>query len=341
MTISATHQREFLAAFLDHVDPENRQREIRTVFTYLVERSIAANGQPIFIPVREIIESIVEDGPKTEEAAKTCMSRIRKAVRDFQMTKHGRNLPVRADFQWGNQAVTFTHNIGERDHMHPEDQDNKTALVTKFWMPYFEGKPARIFYPEPLFFGDERESFMRNIKANVPEECGALDYLRPAGKLKALHPYVPVGIVRAMLRLNAYFTAHDTHLEASPLRPGVRFNEHNENLIVLGTAATFGIVSGLEISPPQRAHAVKTALALRPRHRPRTDAKHYIEPALMTRCNHLFRRNIITVLDAHYSPAVEAITRFLPANRRWKRSPQASKSMVNSPSTARRISMCS
>jgi hypothetical protein len=307
---SATHQREFLAAFLKYADPEERQREMRAVFTYLVERSIAANGEPVFIPVRELIEK-VEGGPKTEEAAKTCMSRIRKTVRRFVMTKQGRNLSVRGDFQWGNQAVLFTHNIGERDLAHPEDHEDKAALVTKFWMPYFEGKPARVFYAEPLFFRDDRESSLRNIKANVPEERGALDYLRTAGKLKPVHPYVPVGIVRAMLRLNSYFAAHGTHLEASPLRPGVRLNERNENLIVLSTAATFGVVSGLEINAPPQPRTAEAALSLRPRQRPRPDATHYVEPALMTRRNHLFRRNIITVLNAHYSPAVEAITRFL------------------------------
>jgi hypothetical protein len=309
MTISATYQREFLASFLDHVDPENRQREIRTVFTYLVERSIAANGQPIFIPVREIIESIVEDGPKTEEAAKTCMSRIHKAVRGFQMTKRGRSLPVRADFKWGNQAVAFTHNVGERDPVHADNRHDKAAVVTKFWMPYFEGKPARILYPEPLFFKDDRDTFLRNVKANSPEDRTLLQYVRPAGKLRPSHPYVPAGIVRAMLRLSCYFAAHDTLLEASPIRPGLRINERNENLIVLGTNATLALLSGLEVNAPQQKEGAKSPLKLRAR--PRPSATHRIEPALMTRRNHLFHRNIITVLDSYNSPAVEAVTRFL------------------------------
>lgn len=306
---SAAHQREFLAAFFKHADPEERQREMRAVFTYLVERSIAAGDEPVFVPVRELIEK-VESGPKTEEAAKTCMSRIRKAVRRFVTTKQGRSLPVRGDFHWGNQAVTFTQNLGERDYTHPEEAYG-TAIVTKFWAPYFEGKPARVFYPEPLFFRDGRDSIVRNIRANVPEERDVLTYLRPSGKLTPAHPYVPVGIVRAMLRLNAYFTAHDTHLEASPLRPGVRFNERNENLIVLGTSATLAIVSTLEANAPQQQRDAKAPLNLRPRPKPRADAKHYVEPVLMTRRNHLFRRNIITVLNAYFSPGVEAITRFL------------------------------
>lgn len=308
--ISDEEQRHYLASLLDCIDPNGSKAQVRAILAYLVQRSIDARGEDIHIAIGDVIESV--DGiPENPEGASVSVSRAKKAVRRFSHSKAGINHPLRADFAWGNQAIKFTRNLGERDPS-AEVEFLTQPFVEEFWSPYFGGKPARILYPEPFFVQDERGTFFRNLDVNSADDKGLFGYLECMGELRTSYPYVPAGIVRAMLRLISLFADNDTLLKASPIRSGAgaRITEHHENLIVLGTAATFGVVSGLESNAPRQAEYSGPALSLRLCTSPSEGVRH-VEPTLMTRRPHLFRRNVMTMINSYHGRGVEAAVRYL------------------------------
>ena len=308
--IPADEKRHYLATLMRHIDPNESKAQLRAVLIYLVERSITTGDDNLEIPIQEVIRD-VKEMPRDDKSANVSMSRVRDAVERFTASKTGRNQALRAGFKWGNQAIKFSRNLGERDQS-AEEETRPKPLVEKFWAPYFQGTPARILYPEPLFVQDERGTFFRNLDVNSTDDKGLFGYLEYMGELRTSYPYVPAGIVRAMLRLITLFAANKTSLKASPIRAGAgaRITEHHENLILLGTAASFGVVSGLESNAPRETEYSNPPLSLR-LNRPLAEGVRHLEPTLMTRRPHLFRRHIMTVVNSHHSRGVEAIIRFL------------------------------
>ena len=303
-------RRQYLAALLTWVDPNERKTQLRAVLTYLVERSVK-DGPDFFLPLQTVIDDVPEV-PQKEETATVCMSRVQGAVKRFQESKAARKLAVCADFEWGNKAIRFAYNHGDRD-LPDSEETSISHLVAQFWSPYFDGKPSRILYPEPLFFSNGKDTYIRHIEVNSPDSRKSPPLPLEYEPMHACHPYVPAGVVGAMLRLISCFAPNNVRLEASPFRSGARITDRNENLIILGTLASMPLVSGLETSSPSRARNRHSALALRSSQFSKGAAS-YVEPALITRRHHLFRRNVVTVINSAHSRAVEAIVRFLTSD---------------------------
>jgi hypothetical protein len=88
---------------------------------------------------------------------------------------------------------------------------NEADYLRQFWAPHLESNyPTHILYPEPCFFEDSQNTYLRNPEAPRAENRDRFSYLsfreQPDvayhTQLKPSHSYVPSGTVSALLHLH-------------------------------------------------------------------------------------------------------------------------------------------
>jgi hypothetical protein len=287
----------------------------RPVVQFLFRESIRMNDEPTHISEGHILEGC-KDGPSTEGALRALLTRLRKDLADF-FSGHsiGRQQRYRVVIPLREYALSF-----EINDPPPMSGD----LVKSFWAPYYTSdRPTRIFYPEPQFFADAKETHLYHPDATTAVQAkNHFSHLNVKGELAQDFPFVPSGIVQAMATIfECLQRPPRAPVTAIPIRPAVPFPEQDEDIVVLGTFATMPHLSGLEAGCP--LHTGSSGILSRQAQGKTRSFKDNCAPpqtpsdalvsvwALLTRNFRRYQGRVVTTLSANTSRAVEALAAFL------------------------------
>jgi hypothetical protein len=235
--------------------------------------------------------------------------------------KHRLNAKLRVFF---DDHVEFPARVTIAEGYHLVFEENKSDLVERFWRPYLGSEqPVRMFYPEPQFFKDDHDTYLRNPTATKPEDGGAFEYLwhSDAAKLKPVYSFVPAGVVRAMMLLIECLQHYDVRFMSSVVRPMNIDDSGQEDLIILGTPSTNHLIATLERR--MFAYADQKGIIVAPGTRsqriyPDDNQEDLtgVKWALLTRRTR-FGRNT-TILSAKHGRTVQALAAFLTNHENLK-----------------------
>jgi hypothetical protein len=211
-----------------------------------------------------------------------------------------------------------------RPHFRANTPPSKAVdYLAQFWGPHRESiYPTHILYPEPCFFQDDHNTYLRNPDANRLQDHSRFAYLsererpdEPYDKtLKTAHSYVPSGTVSALLHLMAYFRSWGQELAPVPFRPDDTVPD-KANLIVLGTSTSMQAVATLERSLPFYTGLKHIEIVgeqpLKDTEYIEHDERMFHKWGTVTRRWFKYPDRIVTVISAHHGRAVEAIASFL------------------------------
>jgi len=309
--------KRYIDTLIERVCSPNETRA-PAILRYLLKRWTDANGSTHEVRWEEISKN-VSGGTMKQGTVTTNITRVWERIKKFHESKEFKSKTIRV---YPRRAITENYSLifVPKEESAPEIREVPTGkFVRTFWEPYLKDHPpARLYYPEPLFFCErEHGTFLRNINVNLPKDLKKLKSLIGDREVRESHPYVPVGIVSALLELFWFFAKNGVIIEACPfhLGSGIKLSNARENIIVFGTAATLKMVSNLEGTVTLVTERGTKPLALRPNHS-RRDQSGYSEPALITRWPHprgrdADRRYFIMVINSAHGRAVEAIVRSL------------------------------
>jgi hypothetical protein len=257
----------------------------------------------------EVWNDINQDG-----AVRSLITRLRQNLQEFfSLHPIGRKQKYKVEIPKKSYGLVFSRN---------EPPSMPGSLVKDFWAPYFTSeKPVRLLYPEPLFLRDSRSTVFRNSQAAYDNAIPALSYLNIDEKDLSPHwGYVPSGLVLAMSSLFDCFQRNRTPLQCTPLAPGSKFSEIDEDLIVIGTMASMpyirNLLAGFPVEITANSVVWKTDggnetvfnvedQSIATRSKPQ---KHW---AVLTRRPSQFRGRLTTILSGTHDLAVKAATDFL------------------------------
>jgi hypothetical protein len=254
---------------------------------------------PMHISVKDILKTCPTF--TDDRAVRSDMSRLKEDLRQF--FKHrGRLYPFRLSIDAGYQP-RYDHN----------DAALGSGLIWKFWRPYI-GRSVRIVYPEPIFFRDARDTYIRMPDVSSADALEQLSYLNYARPLKENCSFVPSGIVEGMLFLLEAFqkigVRFSSTVVSSELLP-----DGDEPMIVLGTPSTARIVTTLEASTDARTTNEGISVSSKKGHRLRFADSTKREDLTGTKYALLTRRkagqHLVTILSAAHGRTVQALARFL------------------------------
>ncbi|MEA2239344.1 MAG: hypothetical protein QOC81_4068 [Thermoanaerobaculia bacterium] len=204
-------------------------------------------------------------------------------------------------------------------HVEPNNPVPPTDLVARFWSPYIgSAQPIRLFYPEPQFFKDRKETYLRNSAAVKAESARVFKYLGFDGRsdLKPVYSFVPAGVVRAMLYLLECFQRYDIRFLSRVIRPSGADETDQGHMLILGTPSTNPLIATLETRLRARSDSrgiVIDSGSTRERILPDDNQEDLtgVKWALLTRRVHRFTGRLTTILSAKHGRTVEALAGFL------------------------------
>lgn len=129
-------------------------------------------------------------------------------------------------------------------------------LADAFWSRYLVGRRAAVYYPEPQFFKDQRDTYYRNHLVNrddVSEAKRVFHLPDTTGPLEPSQSFVPSGFVVALTRLYEGFANTGRMTVTSyRLRWADTLPESNEDVVLLGTSSSVGAISSItDVFPMQ------------------------------------------------------------------------------------------
>jgi hypothetical protein len=204
---------------------------------------------------------------------------------------------------------------GYQPEMIENDGEAASGYLSRFWAPYLHAtRPIHVIYPEPLFYIDANETYIRKPSASSVENLAPLRCRKP---LKENYSFAPAGVVAGMLYLLDVFYRLRIPFRTRAVRPGMTIGdiEGGEPIVILGTPQTTHLITSLE--SPMDARAVNGGIRVRNgKGRPlRFDDTSKREEltgtkyALLTRREHNLR--LVTILSADHGRTVQGLAGFL------------------------------
>ena len=285
----------------------------RPVVTFLFKEIERMGMHPQPICAAEIVKAL--PGIVTnEQNARQMASRLKKdCAHFFDKSEEGRRQKWCVYFTDGDYLPRFKINSPS-----PKEED----FFTAFWFVHRDSmNPTRLVYPEPQFFIDKGDTYLRRPRAYGIQDKKQFDYLYPDDwdHLRTAYSYVPSGIVGAMLRIIACFHSFGRDILVTPLRPGPDdlVPDTRDNLIVLGTPTSTRVTTILEEGLPIRAHPEHITRA---EDRPvdeggseyaENDAPLSPKWGVLTRRRHRYDDRVVTLLTARHGRTVDAMAQFI------------------------------
>jgi len=294
----------------------------KTVIEFLIEDFRKSSGTKTHVSSDEILKKL--PGDYSKGALGSLMKNLRRKVPALfeDGPAHDYHLKAWIDNSPGNYAIHF----GVNDHEAPAIQ-----LEGEFWKPYWandrQHKPVRVYYPEPRFFRDKKDTYIRNPEVTTKEQVSFFSYLHAEGELRESFSYVPAGVVRAILSLYDFFQPKGVSLAVSAVRPGTMPDDEDEHVIILGTPTSNGMIPLKEGAMPlkvtweavdvdrrlKRLYKISSPPGIPVRHRyvdERNEGLFEKKWGLVTRCEHIAGR-AMTIVSAKHGRTVQALIRSL------------------------------
>lgn len=199
------------------------------------------------ITVQDIVQGCAGAGPSSPQAMYNEIRRLGKTLATFFLDPHaqGSNEEIRVDIELYSHLLRFRPNHGPTDR------------ISAFWNQYFSSfKTTQLYYPEPQFFRDRQNTYIRSGEVNRRGQEQYFAYLLrdDHGGLFPSFSFVPSGFVAATSRLFECFHINEAALKASRLTPSM--NEvpaGEENVVILGTPTTSAdLIASIERDWPMR-----------------------------------------------------------------------------------------
>jgi hypothetical protein len=253
---------------------------------------------PRHLTIKDIQRACRAFAQSDSRAIRAVMSHLKKALR-AHFNEY--SCVVRLNILEGYQPQ-FVRNV----------RPTTDGLAARFWAPYRTGTPVRILYPEPPFYKDGNDTYLRNPVDGI--DAGArLRYLSYVEPLEQTYSFVPSGVVEGMLFLLEAFQRLGIEFRTTAVRSEVEANlVRDEPLVVLGTPATTQLVGALEA----RTSAHTTRYSVEVHSPPKTYADKSkpeeitgIKYALLTR--RVIGRQPVTILSAAHGRTVQALANAL------------------------------
>ena len=306
-TISKEDQRKLKKAVLREF---SNSPKAAAVLEYLFDLAISLAGPVPYVSESQLIEEC-PNGPRTEGAVRSLMSRIRDDLAYFfEEEAEGRKQHWKITIQLGDYAPTFEPN-------QPSPKSNSKGALTSFWTYYLmSSSPIVIYYTEPQFFRDEFGTYFHNANISSPHAKDFISELHlPMRDTRPNTGFVPSGIVQALVQLFEYFHQSGAPVTACPLHPAMDLPESDHDIIVLATNGTGrSVLARLEASLPHNLLPDNSSPndLLKGRRSRKTkptnlQSESTINYAVLTRRPHRVKGRSITVLSAQNGRAVEAL----------------------------------
>jgi hypothetical protein len=293
--LSREQQKELQDHLVEHAV---RGPQRRTLLDYLFKQWLDP-APPQHISVKDILKEC--SAFTDDRSVRSSMTRLKLDLRQFFDGK-GNQYPFRLTIEHGYQP-RFTHNGLE---LH--------GAVSTFWRPYV-GHSVRIVYPEPIFFRDAKDAYIRMPGISSAEALDRMSYLNYAQPLKENCSFVPSGIVEGMLFLLEMFQKLGIRFRSSAVLSDV-LPDGDEPVIVLGTPNTARLVTTLEASTEARSTDEGVSVSASSKHHrlrfvdtPKREDLTGTKHALLTR--RTLGKRLVTILSAAHGRTVQALSQFL------------------------------
>jgi hypothetical protein len=224
-------------ALRDQILKHEKNEDRRQLLWYLFQESINHGDNDYKVATKRINEEHFKKHPLDDRTLRSHINRLNKDLDHFFESASGKESTFRVRIATdGSRMLHFLLN--------EEIPQSGVDLVDHFWMPYLDSeRPVQILYPEPQFYRNDSNVYLRHTKVNNIEEARKRF---GDGPLMPSYSFVPSGIVGAMTTLllcfRKYLRMHKTPLEALRVRPSDRPLDltRNNHLIILATPTSHG-----------------------------------------------------------------------------------------------------
>ncbi|MFN7992416.1 MAG: hypothetical protein U0Q18_02375 [Bryobacteraceae bacterium] len=320
------------AEVADQPAVDEQQALVRIVLQQLV-RKHSKRRKPI---LEYMLKNLVPPGGKSEKLTpRDVLIGIKEQptmqrVNNLRSTKNHLNDDLSVFFEKGEGRSQKWRMYFEPHNYRPLFKRNtpppcQTDYLAQFWAAHLSPKPTQILYPEPCFFIDAQNTYLRNVEVNSMDDRARFSYLADRTQsdshvymdhLKTSYSYVPAGAVSAMLCVMKCFREQwNRYLEAQPFLP---FDPvpNASDLIVLGTSTSMRAVATLERHMPIHTGSKSVTIA---GEEPVFDTEYldeqgrrlFLKWGTVTRRRDRYSGQVSTILSAHHGRAVEAIASFV------------------------------
>jgi len=309
-------QRELVRIILHHLVRKQSKRR-KPMLECMLRHLVPPGEKPQKLTPRDILLGMKEQ-PSSQRITnlRSTKNHLNDDLSVFFEKGEGRRQKWRMCFEPNNYRPLFRRNT---------PPPCETDYLAQFWAAHLTGKPTHILYPEPCFFIDPQNTYLRSVEVNGPDDRQHFSYLADRTQpeaylyyehLKTSYSYVPSGAVGAMLCVMKCFRDHwNRHLEAMPFLPFDPVPSASD-LIVLGTSTSMQAVATLERHLPIHTGIKSVTIA---GEEPVYDTecldeqkrRVYVKWGTLTRRRDRYSGQVCTVLSAHHGRAVEAIASFV------------------------------
>jgi hypothetical protein len=243
---------------------------------------------------------------KSEQAMRTLTSRLNAGcTRLFTEWEEGRQQKWCVYFDNGDYLPKFRLNAPP-----PKETDFFTAL----WQAHRNSlQPTKILYPEPQFFIDGQNTFLRNPEANELHRTERFQYLYPEKTLplQPAYSYVPSGLVSAMLHIITCFQRWGQEIIPQPLHPHDVVPNTSDNLIVIGTPTSTRVIGLLEAVLPIHTQSKQITIKGAESVEDDPDDAQPVSNKWGTLSRRRQNDRVVTVLSARHGRTVDAMAKFI------------------------------
>ncbi|MEQ1730412.1 MAG: hypothetical protein ABL982_18760, partial [Vicinamibacterales bacterium] len=238
----AETQQVLLRAFLDSL-PEVGETDSRykQLLDKLFSFSLEAARQKPSRSVRGVsLQVLAEELKQTKQNLSATRSKLNRKLRTY-FAGAGSRFAHRFEISENKFGVLFYANARPSDY------------VGLLWKPHRAAGSVRVYYPEPQFFKDRRDSYYRNHKVNQPDsKAAAAVFHLPVNELEPSQSFVPSGFVLALVRIFETLAGSGTKVSARRLRFGDHLSEDGSS-VVLGTVSSVNALRSIAETFPIRS----------------------------------------------------------------------------------------